>query len=139
MIASLGDRSRSAQLHFFATNSNLNQNSSSSNTSISTAPGVIYSAITRASGFITIPNVREIIAGNYSEVKTISKASLTEAIQTIKDIENHAYVVKNSTANWYRIFNLLAAIFIALTLILFFVRPAAAGKNGVLRESVGES
>ncbi|MFC5383273.1 hypothetical protein ACFPIC_02855 [Arcanobacterium hippocoleae] len=129
VIASLGDRSRSAQLHFFATNSNLNQNSGSSNTSISTAPGVIYSVTTRATGFITIPNVREIIVGDYSEVEIISKNSLAEALQTIKDVEDHAYVVKTTTANWYQIFNLLAAIFIALTLILFFLRPAAAGKK----------
>lgn len=118
IIASLGDQWRRAHLHFFATNIDIDGAS---------GPATIHSDLTRATGFITIADVRNLITGNYSGLRTESKPSLTAAMVPVLDVAHHAYTAASSSAKWYQFFNMVVLIGIAGVLLCFLAQPGPQG------------
>lgn len=130
MIASLGDQWRRAHLHFFATNLPLaSQNSASQNnaTAAESTLGTIRSQLTRADGFITIADVRNMISGKYSGLTVRPTDSITAAMKPVLDVTRHAYVAASSSAKWYQVFNTVVLLGFAGVFVMFLAQPARQG------------
>ncbi|WP_216378459.1 hypothetical protein [Arcanobacterium phocae] len=119
IIASLGDQWRRAHLHFFATNIALDGTTSGA--------GTIRSDLTRADGFITITDVRNLITGKYSGLHVQPQPSLTAAMKPVLDTAQHAYIAASSSAKWYQIFNTMVLLGVLGVLGLFLITPGPEG------------
>ncbi|QRV02128.1 hypothetical protein JTE88_08670 [Arcanobacterium phocisimile] len=118
MIASLGDQWRRAHLHFFATNMTIDGRN---------GPGTIGSDLTRATGFITAADLRNMITGKLNGLHIHPATSQSAALNPVLDVAKHAYTAASSSAKWYQYFNMVALIGVVGLLAVFLVKPARQG------------
>ncbi|MDY5585264.1 MAG: hypothetical protein SPG61_05705 [Arcanobacterium sp.] len=120
VIASLADQWNQAQLHFFATNIVA---------PVEQVAGVLHSETTRASGFITIADVRNLLAGDVSAFTAQPKLQMSQALVEIKDFAAHSYAARNSASSWYSTFNFIVISAVIAFALCYLIRPARSGAS----------
>lgn len=91
---------------------------------ITAGTGVIHSASTRTTGFISLSDLREFLQGKHSSLHVESVSTTAQARDVVAQFVEHSYVARQANANWYKVFNLVVALGVVGALILFLVKPA---------------
>ncbi|USR79346.1 hypothetical protein [Arcanobacterium pinnipediorum] len=118
IIASMADQWRRAHLHFFATNMAINGHG---------GPSVLESDLTRATGFITAADVRNLLTGKLTGLHVQPEDSLTSALQPVLDIARHSSVAASSSAKWYQVFNIVVLLGASALTAVFLIKPQREG------------
>ncbi len=151
IIASLADKWTRPHLQFFATNlplgpastvnaaaditastvtdSAASENKEASNaqttkTQLNTAL-LIASPTTRTVGFLALQDLRDIVAGKYTNFTLVPAANVDTAMQKVVEYTQQAHAARDATAYWYENFNYLVLFSLLVFLVVFLFRPAA--------------
>ncbi|MCF2706327.1 hypothetical protein I6E29_03485 [Arcanobacterium haemolyticum] len=130
IIASLADSSATGSLQFVAiTPASASDSRLSHEDKLTPGPAIIHSSSTRATGLITIADLRSYLQGDRTILSSSPTPSIDEALHTVDDFVDHTYTAYRSTAKWYQAFNWTVIVVALATILLFFVKPTRAGRE----------